>query len=860
MGDKFTELATNASADNGASAAREKLVNDAVMQQVMAKNDLLANAAAPDSKLAKYGLVTGKGISKLPEGVWNATVHSVTRPLETLETLGAAAAMGVVLKTVLPETGAAGKIAAGAIGLYFTYQAARPVMDAYQEAGNAKTMGEIDNAAMKLGNAGGEFIVSSAIAAVGYKVGAGVTERVLLTERMDGFANAKQAFWDGMQDKIVKAGSTVTDAVGITKTVEPIKLANSMTLDPRFEMREGYSRYLPSDKKAPNSATLLGEIAPGAQMEATVMLKSKATDLTVDRALRRIKAGQRNFFTEQEFIDRFGASEQALAEVSKFAQSNNLKIAETDMRSGRVVLKGTASDFSNAFHTPLNEYRTSNGILFRGREGALALPETLQRNIEGVFGLDDRPHARNYSVSLSDYNKVQAQLQARKEMRLVADAKPVEKGLLGEQNKGIPDVNKKIPEAPKTRADAPSKPADVPGKPADVPGKPVDAQPKAAKPGGYLPTEVADAYNFPKKNMGEGSTVAIIQLGGGIDLVNEAAYYRQHGLPEPKIQVISVGNAPTKTGSNLAADGEVSLDSQIVGAIAPKAQQKVIFAPNSDKGFIDAISRATFPEKGEKPSTSISISWGAPEESWTDQGLRGMSAAFKKAALRGISIFAAAGDDGAVDKAPSGKFNADFPASDPNVTAAGGTRLEIGPDGKIKSEKVWNSSGGATGGGISQKFDVPEYQKGIDLPQNPQNPGSKGRGVPDISGNADPRTGWKIKVNGVDDVIGGTSAVAPMLAALDARLSGELGRAIGPWNPFIYKTAMSGKATFLNDIIGGNNNGYSTTKGWDATTGWGSLDGTLFRDAILADRLSTPLFVRAFMKTVQTTPTNTKSA
>lgn len=851
MGDKVTELDTKSSADNGAAAAREKLVNDAVLRQVAGKNDLLDSIAAPDSKIAKYGLVTGKGIEKLPSGVWNAAVHSATHPLETLETLGAAAAMGVVLKTVLPETGAAGKIAAGAIGLYFTYQAARPVMDAYKEAGNAKTMADIDSAATKLGNAGGEFIVSSAIAAVGYKVGAGVTERVLLSERLDGFANAKQAFWDGMQDKIVKAGTSVTEAVGLTKTAEPVKLAESVSLDPRMQLRDGYSRYLPSEKKAPNAATLLGEVAPGAEMEATVMLKSKATDLAVDRALRRIKAGQRGFFTESEFIEKFGASEEAMAEVSKFAKTNNLKVADADMRSGRVVLKGTASDFTTAFHTQLNEYRSSTGITFRGREGALALPETLQRNIEGVYGLDDRPHARNYSVSLADYNKAQAALEAKNKTRIVTDTKSGETAILGDQNRGLPDMTKTIPDPPKA--------GETPPKAGEAPTKAGEA-PKAAKPGGYLPNQVADAYNFPKNNMGEGSTVSIIQLGGGIDLVNEAAYYKQHGLPEPKIQVISVGNAPTKTGVNLAADGEVSLDSQIIGAIAPKAQQKVIFAPNSDKGFIDAITRATFPEKGEKPSTSISISWGAPEESWTDQGLKGMSAAFKKAALRGISIFAAAGDDGAVDKAPSGKFNADYPASDPNVTAAGGTRLEIGPDGKVKSEKVWNSSGGATGGGISQKFDVPEYQKGVDLPQNPQNPAFKGRGVPDISGNADPRTGWKIKVNGVDDVIGGTSAVAPMLAALDARISGEFGRNIGSWNPFLYKSGLSG-AKFFNDIIGGHNNGYQTIKGWDATTGWGTLDGALFRDAIIADRMATPLMVRAFMKAIPAKPfDNSKSA
>ena len=823
---------SGATTDDVAAAAQNKLVKEAAIA-MLATKDLFEPVSAPDNSFARYGLVTAKGVAKLPEGVWNATVHSVTHPLETLQTFGAAAAMGAVLKTVLPEAGPAGKIAGVAIGAYFTYQAAKPIMEAYSDAGNAKTMIDLDNAAMKLGNAGGEFAVGTLIAAGGYKLGAGGAERILLTERMDRFADFKQAAWDGAFDKVSKAGTKIIDGLGIRKTAEPVKIASSVNLDPRFELREGTSRYIPSEKKAPAFGVLKGEVSPIAEMEATVMLKSKSSGLAMDRALKRIELGRAEYYSDAKFAEKFGASEQSLTEITKFAEQHKLTVAEADLRSGRVVLKGKAGDFSSAFQTRLQEYQTPSGSTFRAREGSLAVPDKIQRNIEGIFGLDDRPQARSYAISL-------AELEAK-----ANKAKPpsplVPENVAGKS--AIPDVKRTIPET--SRADAPKVDAPKVDAPkADTP-KPNPQIPADAKKG-YLPNEVADAYNFPTKNMGEGSSVAIIQLGGGMDLVNEAAFYKAHGLPEPKIKVISVGGVKTKTGVELAADREVSLDSQIVGAIAPKADQKVIFGPNSDKGFIDTITRGTFAEAGERPTTSISISWGAPEETWTKQGLTGMNQAFKKAALKGISIFAAAGDDGALDKAPSGRFNVDYPAADPHVTAAGGTRLEIGADGKIKSERVWNGSG-ATGGGVSEQFAVPEYQKGIEIPANANKTGKPGRGVPDISGNADPATGWRIRVNGVEDIIGGTSASAPMFAALDARLSGELGKSVGPWNPFLYKSGKA-NAPFYNDIIGGDNNGYPTVKGWDATTGWGSVNGQMMLEALKADRASAPATLRNAMR------------
>lgn len=344
---------------------------------------------------------------------------------------------------------------------------------------------------------------------------------------------------------------------------------------------------------------------------------------------------------------------------------------------------------------------------------------------------------------------------------------------------------------------------------------------------GYMPDEVANQYKFPKDSMGAGQSVGIVEFGGGLDLKDNSQYYKDHGLKEPKVQIVTIGDAKNKPGGS--ADSEVALDSQVIGVIAPEATQQLIFAPNSEQGFLDAITRATFPEKGEIQNSAISISWGMPESSWSEQALQNMNAAFKKAALKGISVFAAAGDDGAKDKSSDGKFTADYPAADPWVTGAGGTNLNIGAD----KEVTWNDGNGpfsgSTGGGLSRVFPVPDFQGGIKLPADANNDGKTGRGVPDIAGNASPFTGYRVRYRGSETVMGGTSAVAPLYAALTMRLNGALGRPVGHWNAFLYK---NGGTDMFRDITDGNNNGYSAGPGWDAATGWGSVRGDKMLEAL----------------------------
>jgi kumamolisin len=222
----------------------------------------------------------------------------------------------------------------------------------------------------------------------------------------------------------------------------------------------------------------------------------------------------------------------------------------------------------------------------------------------------------------------------------------------------------------------------------------------------------------------------------------------------------------------------------------------------------------------------MSISWGAAESNWTQQQMTAMDEAFQSAAALGISVFSAAGDDGANDNVGDGKAHVDFPSSSPYVTACGGTTLTLS-NGIRQDEYVWNDGdGSATGGGISNFFAVPQYQQQLVLPAN-LSTNFLGRGLPDVAAVADPNTGYAVLVDGMWSVVGGTSAVGPLLASLLARINAVSGRAHGCINSALYKASSAGG---FNDITQGNNScdgvtGYKASVGWDAVSGWGTPGG-----------------------------------
>lgn len=336
----------------------------------------------------------------------------------------------------------------------------------------------------------------------------------------------------------------------------------------------------------------------------------------------------------------------------------------------------------------------------------------------------------------------------------------------------------------------------------------------------YTPPQVAAFYGYPKAT-GAGQCVALIELGGGYRPADLGTYFSGLDLSAPLVTAVSVDHAANSpTGDADGPDGEVMLDIEVTGSIAPGARIAVYFSPNTDAGFLDAITTAIH-DTTNNPSV-ISISWGGAESTWTSQAMNAMDAAFQAAATLGITVCVAAGDSGSSDGVSDDANHVDFPASSPHVLACGGTSLVASGNG-ISSETVWNdgASGGATGGGISSFFALPAWQHGLSALTTT---GSKVpltmRGVPDVSGDADPETGYDVRVDGTDTVIGGTSAVAPLWAALIALINSTTGRAAGFVNATLYQHPQD-----LRDVTQGNNGGFAAQAGWDACTGLGSPRG-----------------------------------
>lgn len=338
----------------------------------------------------------------------------------------------------------------------------------------------------------------------------------------------------------------------------------------------------------------------------------------------------------------------------------------------------------------------------------------------------------------------------------------------------------------------------------------------------FTPVQLAQLYEFPDGD-GAGQCIGLIELGGGYTSSDLSAYFGSLGVPAPQVVAVPVDGANNSpTGDPSGADGEVTLDIEIAGAITPKAKIAVYFAPNSDAGFIDAVTQALH-DAANQPSV-LSISWGGPESAWTDQAVASFDDALQSAVALGVTICAAAGDSGSNDGASDGTDHVDFPASSPYVLACGGTRVTTNSGSEsIASEVVWNDgdSGGATGGGISARFALPAWQEGLKAARLGAAPVALAkRGVPDVAADASPASGYEVLIDGQSVPVGGTSAVAPLFAGLVARVNALSGKPAGFVNQKLYAASNA-----FNDITSGNNGTYAAATGWDACTGLGSPKG-----------------------------------
>jgi kumamolisin len=355
----------------------------------------------------------------------------------------------------------------------------------------------------------------------------------------------------------------------------------------------------------------------------------------------------------------------------------------------------------------------------------------------------------------------------------------------------------------------------------------------------YLPNDVAKLYDFPMVKGGAGQGVAILEFGGSFDANDNTEYYKEHNLPLPRINIIGIDDAVIKSDQN---NDEVNLDSQIVGAVAPNATQNIIFAPNTKQGFIDGVTRATFQPEGEVPNASVSLSWGMPESEWEPDESKAMRLAIQKAALKGINVYVAAGDNGAQDGSTDNTNQVQFPASVPEAIAVGGTTLKS-KNGVIESETVWNDGTAdvfgnsvmtGSGGGISRKYAKPFFQADVNLPQ--EEGALNNRALPDLAADANQKTGYMIRLNGKDYIGNGTSAGTPLYAAYNALINTENdGKRWGWLAPKLYQFGKTHPEVF-RDVTEGDNGEYKARPGWDAASGWGSIRGQAFLEELRMEK------------------------
>jgi kumamolisin len=350
----------------------------------------------------------------------------------------------------------------------------------------------------------------------------------------------------------------------------------------------------------------------------------------------------------------------------------------------------------------------------------------------------------------------------------------------------------------------------------------IAAQPAAS----FTPVQILKLYDFPTGVDGTGQCIGIVELGGGFSQTDFTTYLSGLGIKAQTITVVPVDGASSTPGQDQNADVEVMLDAEIVGAVAPGARIAMYFAPNTDQGFLDAVTTAIH-DGTNKPSV-ISISWGAAESSWTQQARDALNEAISAASAMAVSVCVASGDGGSSDGEPDGASHADFPASSPYVLGCGGTTLDASGS-TIESETTWSDSGG----GVSDYFPLPAWQSKANVPPPPAGFSGGGRGVPDVSGDADPNSGYQVLVDGSSMVVGGTSAVAPLWAALIALMNQQLGKNLGFFNARLY--AVPGYPSNpgpLHDITTGSNGAYKAGPGWDPCTGLGSPDGARLSKAL----------------------------
>jgi kumamolisin len=539
-------------------------------------------------------------------------------------------------------------------------------------------------------------------------------------------------------------------------------------------MRRGYVTLKGSRHPHPEKHRKLGPTDAGEEITVTVLIRRRRGSKPKNVADFCKNAAVHRPPSRTRFAQTCGADPKDLKAVADFARAHGFAVMSTHRARRTVMLRGTAATLKAAFGVTLQDYRYSGGA-YRSHDGPIGVPRKLAPIIEAVVGLTNR--------------RVPAQHFARRATR---------------------------------SADPP------------------DTVP-------VTPQQIAQLYGFPAGD-GAGQTIGLYEMDAG----QPAGYARQDiedsikafggGLKVPTLVDVSVDGV-TNSGQS---DGETGLDITVAGAIAQGATIAVYFTGGTAQSILHALQRMIHPDSGDPVPTILSISYGwgpdaATADSFSAAEYTQLGALFQDAANLAITVLVSSGDSGAfiMDKTHA---QVSYPASEPWVTACGGTTVG-NIQGTAFEEFAWNDrsaggsdSPGATGGGISDRFAVPDYQANAAVPKNIVS-GKPGRGVPDVAANASENSGYIQYIQGQSGPVGGTSAVAPLYAGLVARINANLGRSAGFINPRLYAAAGSA----FRDIAGpggpANNSygrvvGYPVTTGWDACTGLGVAKGTALQNIL----------------------------
>jgi kumamolisin len=571
-------------------------------------------------------------------------------------------------------------------------------------------------------------------------------------------------------------------------------------------------------------STLLGPTDPGQSITLQVSVHGRDPHGAKTLAAQVNDPGSplyRHYLTPAEYAARFGPDPQDLAQTLAFLQGAGLKVATVYSGGQLITVNSTLGQAEQAFHVHVHDYRAPAGYTFRQPDQAPQVPVSLAGMITAVSGFDT---------------------SAR------------------------PDPTPLLPPTPRKTANL-----------GLLTGGPVSHT------GGYTPYQLRTAYDLgPLISGGQNGTNRTIDLFefDGFAQANITTFDSYYSLTPPAAVVKPVNGGVSALGGG---ETEVELDIEVLQSMAPNVHINVYEAPEPTlSSFFSNYALEAQAMASAKDASVASASWGWCEADW-DTGSRSQAdAAFQQLALEGIDTFVASGDTGSAAACPNEGaylYEVLYPASDPNVTAVGGTSLNINSDGSYGSETVWNDSGFyagqwhfiAGGGGLSGIFPIPSYQQGPGV-MNSYSDG--GREEPDVAALASPNTGspgagYDVFVQGSWTDVGGTSAAAPLWAAvielcneyaLQQGVSGN-----GFANPALYDLAAGapGFPPFhdLGNGAGNNDPGnpkhnpvlYPATANYDLASGLGSPDAyNLARDLAALQPAPT--------NTLTTTPTGTATS